>query len=137
MTSLKVAPQLSIETLQEEFQNFYPHLKLQFFSKAHGLRQSSPAKFIVLDRERTLASLNPNLEEKEVDISPLQSAWELEQQFEEHCGLHVQLFRQSGGLWLETSRTDQHSLAWQESHAMETLLFEPDVDAPIDYREQD
>ncbi|MBK8556702.1 MAG: hypothetical protein IPL65_13445 [Lewinellaceae bacterium] len=56
---------------------------------------------------------------------------------EEQCGLHVQLFRKSGSLWLETSRTDQLTLAQQNAKGESSEHIRPMDEEIPDYREQE
>ena len=60
--------------------------------------------------------------------------WQLERLFEEDCGLHVQVFRRSGKIWLETSRTDDLTLEQQEAKAKAGDHIHTEPADPIDYR---
>lgn len=43
----------------------------------------------------------------------------LEKQMEESFGLHVQVFRRSGNIWLETTVTDEWTLEFQNEQGRE------------------
>jgi hypothetical protein len=63
--------------------------------------------------------------------------WQLERLFEEEYGLHVQVFRKSGTVWLETTVSDDLTLEQQEARGKASdRASETNID-PIDYREQD
>ena len=138
--TLSIRPSDHISDVQNAFAAAYPHLKLQFFSKAHGESKGSFAKFLIHDRNTLLGVLNPNLQAGEVNISSETVTWALEKFFEENFHLHVQVFRQSGSIWLETSVSDHLSLAEQEMKGAkstqnpESTASEAEVK---DYREQE
>jgi len=41
---------------------------------------------------------------------------------EDQFGLHVQIFRKSGDLWLQTSKTDEWTIEHQNARGLETTL---------------
>ena len=61
--------------------------------------------------------------------------WQVERLFEKEFGLHVQVFRQSGEVWLETSVSDDLTLEQQQARA--SASQHPQPAEMIDYREQD
>jgi hypothetical protein len=63
--------------------------------------------------------------------------WQLEKQFEEGFGLHVQVFRKSGRTWLETSVTDDLTLVEQQAKVAASESIHQEFVDPMDYREQD
>lgn len=138
--TLAINPNDHISDVQNAFALVYPHLKLQFFSKAHGESKGSFAKFLIHNRNTLLSALNPALEVGEVNISPDTITWALEKKFAENFHLHVQVFRQSGVLWLETSISDHLTLAEQEikgAASLQNLQATPGDQEPQDYREQE
>lgn len=54
-----------------------------------------------------------------ISFSDQTSVQELEKQMEEGFGLHVQVFRRSGNIWLETTVTDEWTLAFQNEQGQE------------------
>ena len=63
--------------------------------------------------------------------------WQLEKQFEDGFKLHVQVFRKSGRTWLETSVSDNLTLAEQQAKAAASENIHQEFVDPIDYREQE
>ena len=120
--------------VQNAFSAIYPHLKLQFFSKAHGENKGSFSKFLIHDRNTLLAALNPALTEGSVSIAADTKTWALEHAFETEFQLHVQVFRQSGSIWLETSISDQLTLAEQEAKGLKSILA---IENPNEEEEQE
>lgn len=138
--TLSISPSDHISDVQNAFAAAYPHLKLQFFSKAHGESKGSFAKFLIHDRNTLLAALNPALQADQLSIAPDVVTWALEKKFEENFKLHVQVFRQSGSIWLETSVSDHLTLAEQEAKgakSSENSASLPPAEEAKDYREQE
>jgi hypothetical protein len=120
--NIQIHPSQHIFDVQNAFSAIYPHLKLQFFSKAHGENKGSFSKFLIHDRNTLLETLNPALTEGSVSIAADNTTWVLEHTFETEFQLYVQVFRQSGSLWLETSISDQLTLAEQEAKGAKSML---------------
>lgn len=138
--TIHIRPNDHISDLQNAFTTAYPHLKLQFFSKSHGESKGSFAKFMIHDRNTQLRDLNPELRESSISIAPDTITWALEKNFEESFLLHVQVFRQSGSIWLETSVSDHLTLAEQEAKAAKsTIVTEAETtnEGQNDYHEQE
>lgn len=124
--------------VQAVFSAFFPNLKLAFFSKSHKAYKSSAAKFLIQDKDILLSELTTQLAEpKSILLESTMPVWQLERLFEEECGLHVQVFRRSGKIWLETSKTDDLTLEQQEAKAKASDHIHNEFGDPIDYREQD
>jgi hypothetical protein len=138
--TIHIRPNDPISDLQNSFTAAYPHLKLQFFSKSHGESKGSFAKFLIHDRSTLLSALNPELRESSISIAPDTITWALEKNFEEAFLLHVQVFRQSGSIWLETSVSDHLTLAEQEAKAAKSTIAteaETTNEEQNDYHEQE
>ncbi len=124
--------------VQSQFSAYFPNLKLAFFSKSHKEFRSSAAKFLIQEKEMLLSALTKELQTpREIVLSGDMPVWELEKFFENECGLHVQLFRRSGKIWLETSKTDNLTLNEQEEKAKNSDHIQSEFGDPMDYREQD
>lgn len=109
---MKITEQNTLQDIQREFGALFPHLKLDFFSAAHHPGEGSP------DANR----LDPNLKLQDVgrapkegtlSISPSMTVAELEKKFREVFELNVQVMRQSGNLWMQTTATDAWTLERQ------------------------
>jgi hypothetical protein len=123
--------------LQTEFSTSFPGLKIVFFSKPHGENKGSAAKFLIQDRNLTLEQISPDVKSGSIQVFPELVVWQLEKQFEEGFGLHVQVFRKSGRTWLETSVTDDLTLAEQQAKVAASESIHQEFVDPMDYREQD
>jgi hypothetical protein len=135
---LNISPDKTIGQLQDEFAAVFPNLKVVFFTKPHDAYKGSPAKFLISDRETSLATLISKSPQSHELIMELEMpVWQLERLFELEYGLHVQVFRRSGNTWLETSVSDDLTLEQQEAKAEASLKQNFEFVDPIDYREQD
>lgn len=134
---LYIAPDSTIGALQTNFSESFEGLKIVFFSKPHAAHKGSAAKFLIQDRNMVLSQLSPNVKAGVVSIQPNLVVMELERIFEEEYGLHVQVFRKSGRTWLETSISDDLTLAEQQAKAKASENIHQEFVDPLDYRDQD
>lgn len=98
-----------ILSVQKEFQERFPFLKIEFYDSPHAEGEGSEKKN-TLDSSGTLEESSKKFSEGNLHISPIMTATELEQAFEEKFGLSVQVFRKSGNIWLQTITTDELTL---------------------------
>ena len=102
--------------IQNQFSYAFPHLRLEFFKVKHEKSMGSPAAF-KYKHDHTLSELNPQIEEGRIEWSGDMTVNELETYLEEKFGLHVQVYRKSGDVWIQTSVTDSWKLSKQEDKA--------------------
>jgi hypothetical protein len=101
-----------IFAIQEEFNQVFPYLRLEFFSKPHKKDGATSKKF-VKHNSKTLGECRTIHNTGEITIVPGMTVSELEQGFGDVYGLGVQVFRKSGKTWLETTVTDNWTLEEQ------------------------
>jgi hypothetical protein len=101
-----------IFAIQEEFNQLFPYLKIEFFSKPHK-KGGATAKKFVKHNSKTLGECRTIHNAGEMTIIPGMTVSELEQGFGDIYGLGVQVFRKSGRTWLETTVTDNWTLEEQ------------------------
>jgi hypothetical protein len=102
----------SIQTIQNEFNELFNGLKLEFYTHKHGHHQGSK-KEDQYSSDQILASIRDQHKSGNLRITDDMTTAALEDEFESKFGLHVQVFRKSGNLWLQTSTTDNWTLAKQ------------------------
>jgi hypothetical protein len=130
---LLINDKVAISELQEQFNQAFPYLKLEFFD--------SPPTFDGLPKSR----LHPNYRllgtcrkmhaEGVLVISPDITVGKLEKAFWQQFGLTVEVFRKSGNLWIETTLSDSWTLRRQneEGKAMNAGNFiKPEQEDPLD-----
>lgn len=101
-----------ISGIQEEFETLFPYLKLEFFSKPSN-QGSASSKRTFVNSSKTLEECRTLHNKGTVTITPGMTVADLLQVFRDVYGLEVQVFRDSGRTWLETSFTDGWTLEEQ------------------------
>lgn len=112
----------TVMDLQKEFSDQFPYLKIEFYHKAHDHFEGSK-KADQASSDTLLKDLSSDLSEAEFEITKNLSVDKLETAFEEKFGLHVQVFRQSGKEWLQTSVSDGWTLEEHSKNAKEYADF--------------
>ena len=110
---MKISKELTIENIQSQFQSLFPHLKIEFYTKEHKSGEGSAVESQINNRKK-IAELVNNINDTEIPLSGDMTVKEFESLFEDKFGLHVQVFRKSANLWLQTAATDEWTLEKQE-----------------------
>jgi hypothetical protein len=111
-----ISDQKMVRTIQKQFNNEFPHLKLEFFSKKHPMGEISDESDLI-DHDKTLGEFRIEHEVGKIEITPEMTVNELEQSFQKVFGLSVQVFRLSENAWIQTTATDRWTLAKEEETA--------------------
>ncbi len=101
-----------LKDLQGEFNEKYPYLKIEFYSGAYETGQPTSADR-QLNPEKIVGEVRSVHAEGEFGLDGHLKVATVEDNFWKQFGLNVQVFRLSGNLWLQTSTTDQWTLAEQ------------------------
>jgi len=109
---IEVNDKRKIADLKREFNQLFPYLNLEFFSKPHKIGEGS-AKSFMQSNAKTLGECRTLHKNGSINITPQITVGELEQNFRDVFGLSVQVFRKSGKIWLETTVTDSWTLEKQ------------------------
>lgn len=124
-----------VKDLQEDFANFFPYLKIEFFSAPHKPGAESSADSII--KGNFLISQCRSIDKEGFfEINPEMSVSDLEQNFMKQFGLSVQVFRKTDHhTWLETTNTDNWSLGKQNQVGKEMMAMKqnPEKTEEIDY----
>ncbi len=134
---IKLLPEKTMGELQNEFSTAFPGLKLVFFSKPHKEFKGSAAKFMLMEKETPLRDISPKIVACDMNFEASMTVSQVEKMFEDSFALHVQVFRRSGRTWLETSVTDNLTLAEQMTKVTESENVHQEFVDPLDYREMD
>ena len=102
----------TVKEIQEEFNMLFPGLQIHFYSRKHLDRAGSPESYRVAS-DVQLKTFKTMRKGGFIPIYKTMSVSELEQTFESRFGLHIQVFRQSNDLWLQTTSTDNWTLEEQ------------------------
>ena len=109
---MKISDDRTITSIQTEFNSKFPYLKLEFYDEAHEVGEGSKTKFLI-DVNQTIKAVRTIHTEGDLSINGHLKVSTLEQNFAEMYGLNVQVFRNSNGLWLQTTSTDEWTLTDQ------------------------
>jgi hypothetical protein len=71
------------------------------------------------DTTLKVENITPSMHEGAIQLSDNMTVSNLEDTFSDRFGLQVQVFRKSGNLWLETTKTDAWTLKVQNDHGRE------------------
>ena len=99
----------TIAEIQSKFNKRFPGLKVEFYSNKHD-DQNGSALTDQHSSDRTLGDVAMKKASGEINFSATKTVGELENEFETHFDLHMQIFRRSNDLWLQTSITDDWTL---------------------------
>lgn len=129
---LHIAPNRLISDIQQEFNQAFPFLKLEFFNK----RSITSGDFSVkqlLPQNRKIGDNQLAITDGDISIDSAMKVRELENIFKDQFSLAVQVFRKSGNLWLETTMTDNWTLQQQNNHGCEISTSKPPADTTEDF----
>ena len=115
---IHISDNILIGEIKSKFSKQFPFLKLEFFKHAHDNGLGSPKEDMIVE-DISLGKVRTIHNEGDIVIKPDMQVGALEQSFESKYGIHVQIFRKSGDLWLETSATDSWTLQDQNSTGSE------------------
>ena len=110
-TILRISPERTISELQKDFARNYPFLKIDFYRNKGNFRDrlAESARLIMIGIKKSGI----------IKISHDTTVGFLEEAFRTCFDLNVQVSRQSGRMWLETTMTDNWTLKQQNDHGME------------------
>lgn len=109
---------LRLKDIQDMFNKKFPHLTLAFFEVAYEEGQATD-KNKKYDNDLTLRDIRKEGKIGEVSIHGNLKTGTLENIFREEFGIHVQVLRRSGNVWLQTTTTDTRTLSEQEEEGKE------------------
>lgn len=117
---ISISDKRKISAIQKEFSNAFPYLRLEFFSKPHTIGKGSDKTVRIIPDHKTIGDCRKVRKNRNLSVTPDMKVSTLEQIFKDDFGLYVQVFRKSGRVWLETTMTDDWTLA-EQNHQGEEL----------------
>lgn len=107
---IKITGHTRLEEIQQAFALRFPFLKLEFFYDQNKDGQLTANERIV-QAHLPISSVRDSGHDGLFHIDGLMKVSELEKAFADVFGVLVQVFHQSGNVWLLTTTTDSYSLA--------------------------
>ena len=98
--------------ISAEFNQKFPYLKLDFFKHTHEPGKGNPGDDR-LDYNMTIKEAGNFDHDENFSINGHLKVRSLESHFQEEYGIGVQVLRRSGGLWLQSTVTDNWTLTKQ------------------------
>jgi len=99
----------SLKTFQQQFNEYYPFLKIEFFKKISSGESLTASGFLA--RSGSESKINSSADQSvNIDVNRKRKIAELEKDFDNLLGLSAHVFRKSGNVWVETSLTNEWSL---------------------------
>ena len=117
--------------LQEKFNECFPYLKIEFFSRT-CIPPKMPVFNQLLPANLRLGDVRKSHEPGLLDIKSYQKTGEVEQAFKQMFGLNVQVFRKEYDQWVKTTHTKNLTLQQQSQIAQLTKLSERKVAEPVE-----
>ncbi len=130
---MKIDHNTKLADIQNAFSKKFPHLRLEFYSKRHEPGKGT-ADRQKLNPEQSLGDLSSTGKEYVLTLDGGTKISEFETLLDKELGLHAQVFRRSGNLWLQTTTTDEWTLDKAEqkgSHSEELSKEIPNVEAEL------
>lgn len=119
---MHISRKMTIKEIQEQFTTKFPGLKIEFYDRKH--RDFKGSNIVnQFPNSLQMAEINEHLMNGLILLDPEQTVIDLENEFEARFGLHVQIFRRSKDLWLQTSTTDDWSLRIQNEKGIHSTLI--------------
>jgi len=109
---IEIDDTLTIEYIQEKFNDFFPFLKMEFYRHPHQWSEESQDTTVFPSNMR-IGDIRKNHLHGEMKIYSWHKTGSVEQEFRKKYGLNVQVFRHHGNQWIETIGTDELTLEEQ------------------------
>jgi len=120
---IEITDHRKVFTIQREFNELLPNLKLEFFAKPHT-SDGKHSDRIVKHPSSSVGTCRTIHTKGTIEIIPSLTVRELEGIFRDVYGLAVRVLRKSGSNWIETKGSDGLSLEEQNKKGSEILTGE-------------
>jgi hypothetical protein len=111
---INILANMTVQDLKKQFHDFFPFLKIEFFETPHKASTGSN-RASMIDNTLSISGMLKNKEGGIVELDDQTTVNSFEQLIDESFGLHVQVFRKSGELYIETTKTDDWTLGQQNA----------------------
>ncbi len=116
---ITINDQRKIFAIQKEFSDFFPFLKLEFYSKSNtegGIPSKKPMKHI----SKTIAECRTIHNSGHIKIQSKMTVAELEQSFRDVYGLSLEVLRKSSDGWVKISENSDYTLDQQNEEGQKS-----------------
>ena len=120
---LHINDAMTLEEVQSQFGEYFPFLRLCFYSRPHNKYESSDKKCMYGDKT-LIADIRKNHVNGTLDIEGEDTVEAVEQALKETFDLNVQIFRYDAlGCWIQTSVSDVLTLQQLSQMAADALMI--------------
>lgn len=131
---LHISAQTPYREISRFFHEQFPYLQIRFFTSGHAPGEGS-ARAGMINQPESPCNASGNAA---FEVNAEQTAGELESWFENELGLHIQVFRKSGSVWLETTgNSDDLTLGQLNAKGREHQIDPKTTPETPDYHEQE
>jgi hypothetical protein len=116
MSTIVLNKKTRLSDIQDWFFASFELLRVEFYKNAHEEFQGS-GKGEQLSGDMNLGDVGFDQNDYPFEVSSKMTVNEVEEKFRKELKLNAQVFRKSGGLWLQTMSTDEWSLQDQIERA--------------------
>lgn len=118
---MKILTTSTIQNIFDQFTTQFPYLKVEFYRNAHINGQGSKS-VDQIPHSTMLSEVNPDIKEIEWMVDDEMTVADFESKMEQEYNLHVQVFRKSNDIWLQTSATDSWTLSKQNGKGQRSTV---------------
>lgn len=126
--NIQISLDNKIQDIKTQFHTYFPNLKIEFFKTASE-KSGATGKSEMYGNDIVLSTIVYDLDENTIEFSEGTTVNDFEKAMFDTFGLHTQVFRKSGTLYLETVNTDDWTLEKQNSEAQASM--EKSDDEPV------
>lgn len=120
---LHIVDSMTVEEVQDRFNECFPFLTIEFFSVPHKRFQSTDVQFR-FDPKEQIGDIRTNHTKGAMEIKSWFTVARVEKELWEKYGLHAQIYRLSpDGEAVQTTTSDEFTLHEQSQMVMESQRF--------------
>jgi hypothetical protein len=117
---LKIFDRLKIDEVQDKFNECFPYLKLEFYSRPHKWQEASHNDYLI-QPGTFIEDIRKTHDSGLINIKSWDQTGKVEQDFHRVYGLNVQIFRRDRNKWIQTSDSDGLTLREQSELSRKSL----------------
>ena len=122
---MKLTKKSTVQDIFDQFNAQFPYLHLEFYDHENGIDQTQSHQ---VSHQTLLEDLNPELIDTAFVVIPEMTVSDFEKMMKDKYQLHIQVFRRSSDIWLQTSATDHWTLEKQNGKGhRSTLTYDIDT----------
>lgn len=106
---IEINDNTSLLEIQKVFSDYYPYLKIEFFTRSHKKYESSEPAFCINPLKR-IGEIKATHVSGLLEILPLHKVCDIEKEFQQRFGLSVQVLIREKNNWQQTTGMDDFTL---------------------------